>query len=61
MDDIKWCDNQYQRIFLIPKYYRDIIVNIMEIARFVIQNTEELLTSLKLLFHILMFIINYIN
>ena len=48
MDDIKCHDNRYQRNFLIPKYhYRDIIVNIVEIARFVIQNTEELLTSLN--------------
>ena len=47
MDDIKCHDNRYRRNFLIPKYrYRDIIVNIVEIARFVIQNTEELLKVL---------------
>ena len=50
MDDIKCNDNRYRRNFLIPKYrYRDIIINTVEIARFVIQNTEKLLTSLKLL------------
>ena len=43
-------------IFLILKYrYRDIIINIVEIARFVIQNTEELLASLKVLIIFLCF------
>ena len=50
MDDIKCRNNRYRRNFLIPKYhYRDNIVNIVEIARFVIQNSEELLTLLKVL------------
>ena len=62
MDDIKCHDNRYQRNFLIPKYhYRDIIVNIVEIARFVIQNTEELLTSLKALIIFSCFNIIYYN
>ena len=50
MDDIKYRNNRYQRNFSIPKYhYRDIMVNIVEIARFMTQNTEELLTSLIIL------------
>ena len=62
MDDIKCHDNRYRRNFLISKYhYHDNIVNIMKIARFVIQNTEELQTSLKVLIILILVIMNYNN
>ena len=61
MDDIKCHDNRYRSNFLILKYhYRD-IVNIVEIARFLTQNTEELLTSLKVLIIFSCFNVNYNN